>query len=142
MFKAFSEGGQLESWWGPEGWKTENRKFAFQPNGVWHYGMRCTDENQGEYFGQVSWGKAVYQDILAPERIVYVDVFADEEGNAVPGMPETLVKIEFFEEENKTKLIMRSQFASKEALQQVMDMGVIQGVSSQFERLGDHLKQA
>lgn len=97
---------------------------------------------RGDYFGQVSWGKAVYQDISAPERVVYVDVFSDEEGNAAPGMPETLVKIEFFEEENKTKLIMRSQFASKEALQQVMDMGVIQGVASQFERLDDHLKQA
>ncbi|WP_241503557.1 hypothetical protein [Bacillus safensis] len=81
---------------GPKGRKTENRKFAFQPNGVWHYGMR----------------------------------YADEKGNAVPGMPETSVEIEFFEEEHKMKLIMRSQFVSKEVLQQVMDMGVMQGINS------------
>lgn len=142
VFKAFSEAGQLESWWGPKGWQTEVRSFAFKPNGVWHYCMRCTDENQGEYFGQESWGKAVYQDISAPEKIVFIDMFADAEGNAVSGMPETLVKVEFIEGEYRTKLVMRSEFASEEALQQVIDMGIIQGVSSQFERLDNHLKQA
>ncbi|WP_326290075.1 SRPBCC domain-containing protein [Bacillus glycinifermentans] len=57
VFKAFSEVGQLESWWGPKGWKTENRKFAFQPNGVWHYGMRWIDENQGGLFWTGVLGK-------------------------------------------------------------------------------------
>lgn len=52
VFKAFSEAGQLESWWGPKGWQTEVRSFAFKPNGVWHYCMRCTDENQGSISGR------------------------------------------------------------------------------------------
>lgn len=47
VFKAFSEAGQLESWWGPKGWQTEVRSFAFKPNGVWHYCMRCTDGISG-----------------------------------------------------------------------------------------------
>lgn len=135
VFKMFSEPEHLVRWWGPEGWQTENRVFNFKPNGVWHYCMRCIDENQGEFYGQESWGKAVYQEIIVPEKIVYTDVFADEEGHAVDGMPEITVTMTFIEHEGKTKLITRSRFASIEALQQVMKMGIIQGFSSQFIRL-------
>lgn len=140
IFKAFSESVQLSNWWGPKGWRTENRTFEFKPNGIWHYCMRCTDENQGEFYGQLSWGKAVYHDIIVPEKIVYTDMFADKDGNAVNGMPEILVTMIFNELEGKTKLTIRSQFASIETLQQVMDMGVVQGFSSQLDRLDDLLQ--
>jgi uncharacterized protein YndB with AHSA1/START domain len=103
--------------------------------------MRCTDENQGEFHGQESWGKAVYQEIIVPEKIVLTDMFADEEGNAAEGMPVTLVTMTFDEHEVKTKLIMRSRFASVEGLQQVMKMVVVQGCTSQFSRLDDLLEK-
>jgi uncharacterized protein YndB with AHSA1/START domain len=141
VFKAFSNSEHLAGWWGPSGWQTENRAFNFKPDGVWHYCMRCTDENQGEFYGQESWGKAVYQEIIVPEKIVLTDMFADEEGNAADGMPVTLVTLTFVEHEGKTKLIMRSRFASVEGLQQVMEMGVVQGCASQFYRLDDLLEK-
>ncbi|CAM3841946.1 SRPBCC domain-containing protein [Mesobacillus zeae] len=141
VFKAFSEPEQLADWWGPKGWQTENLKFKFQPEGIWHYCMRCTDENQGEFYGQESWGKAVYHEIIVPEKIVFTDTFADKEGNAVDGMPEILVTMNFAEHEGKTNLITRSQFTSPETLQQVMNMGVVQGFASQFECLDDLLKK-
>ncbi|WP_307893156.1 SRPBCC family protein [Bacillus swezeyi] len=140
VFKAFSESGQLESWWGPKGWQTENYKFEFKPHGVWHYCMECKDENQGEFYGRKSCGKAVYQEIVTSEKIVYTDMFTDEEGNVVPGMPEILIEVNFAEHEDQTKLITRSQFSSPEELQQLMDKGMVEGFSSQMERLDDHLK--
>jgi uncharacterized protein YndB with AHSA1/START domain len=141
VFNAFSKPEQLASWWGPKGWQTENREFNFKPDGVWHYCMRCTDENQGEFYGQESWGKAVYQEIIVPEKIVLTDMFSDEEGNAADGMPVTLVTLTFVEHKGKTKLIMSSRFASVEGLQQVMEMGVVQGCASQFYRLDDLLEK-
>ncbi|SEQ48867.1 Uncharacterized conserved protein YndB, AHSA1/START domain [Virgibacillus subterraneus] len=141
VFKAFSESDHLENWWGPEGWKTESRKFEFKPGGVWHYCMRCTDKNQGDFFGQESWNKSVYEEISAPEKIVYTDVFSDEEGNSTVGMPETRVTMNFIDQGEKTKLIARSQFDSVEALQKVVDMGVIEGIDSQYRCLDDYLKQ-
>lgn len=101
--------------------------------------MRCTDENQGEFYNQESWRKAVYQEITVPVKIVLTDMFADEEGNAADGMPVILVTLTFVEHEGKTKLIMRSRFASVEGLQQVMGMGIVQGCASQFYRLDDLL---
>ncbi|MBD1382236.1 SRPBCC family protein [Metabacillus arenae] len=141
VFKAFSEPERLANWWGPRGWQTENRKFEFKPNGVWHYCMKCIDKNQGEWYGQESWGKAVYHEIVVPEKIVYTDSFADEEGNAVDGMPETQITMEFVEHEGKTKLISRSQYVSIEALQQVLDMGVVEGSASHYDCLDEHLKE-
>lgn len=141
VFKAFSEPELLANWWGPKGWQTENRKFEFKPNGVWHFCMRCTDENQGDFFGQESWGKAVYHEIIVPEKIVYTDTFADEEGNAVDGMPEIQITMNFVEHKGKTKLITRNQFASIETLQQIMEMGIVQGFSSQFDRLDELLRR-
>lgn len=99
VFKAFSNSERFASWWGPSGWQTENREFNFKPDGVWHYCMRCKDEKQGEFYGQESWGKAVYQEIIVPEKNVYTDMFAGEEGNSAGGMPVTLVTMTFVENE-------------------------------------------
>jgi uncharacterized protein YndB with AHSA1/START domain len=140
VFKAFSEPEHLASWWGPQGWQTEILQFEFKPDGVWHYCMKCTDKNQGDFYGQESCGKGIYHDINAPEKIVYADMFVDGEGNAIDAMPEIFVTINFIEHERKTKLIMRDEFDSIETLQKVKDMGVVQGVNSQFARLDDLLE--
>ena len=139
VFKAYSTSALLEAWWGPEGWKTKNASFDFKQNGVWHYCMRCTDENQGDFFGQESWGIAVYKEIVVPEKIVYTDAFSDKEGNVTSDMPEMLISAFFKEDGQQTLLEITSGFASEEALKQVLEMGVVQGMESQFRRLDDLL---
>lgn len=141
VFKAFSKSEHLAAWWGPEGWETENRQFEFKPGGVWHFCMRCVDKKQGDFYGQESWGKAVFHEMVEPEKVVYTDTFSDEGGNTIEGMPSIEITILFVEKEGKTSLVIRSQFASAEALQQVMDMGVVEGFDSQLNRLDDLLKE-
>ncbi|MFD2445483.1 SRPBCC domain-containing protein [Bacillus sp. CGMCC 1.16607] len=139
VFKAFSEPQHLANWWGPKGWQTENLTFEFKPNGVWHYCMRCIDKNQGDFYGYEAWGKAIYNEIKVPEKIILTDVFSDKDGNTIEGMPTTVVTMSFIEQDGKTKLIMRSEYATVEGLQQVMEMGVTEGTASQYERLDDLL---
>lgn len=144
VFKAFSEAEHLSNWWGPQGWQTTTFKFEFKPNGEWHYCMKCMDEKQGHFFGQESCGKAYYQEIVVPEKIVYTDTFVDIEGNRINGMPEILVTMTFVEQEGKTNMIVQNQFASIEILQQVKDMGIVQGFASQLDRLDlllEHIKK-
>lgn len=141
VFKAFSESERLEKWWGPQGWKTENLQFDFEPNGVWHYCMTCVDEAQGDFYGQKSCGKGTFHEIVEPEKIVYTDLFVDDQGNAVEGMPALLITMNFVEQEGKTLVNTRTEFASEEALGQVVEMGVVEGVSSQYERLDALLKE-
>lgn len=139
VFRTFTEAEHLKHWWGPKGWTLPVCKLDFRPGGVWHYCMRCEDKNQGDFYGMESWGKAVFREIEAPERIVYVDYFSDAEGNEAEGMPETLVTLTFEEFEGKTKLINRAQYATAEGLKTVIDMGMLQGVAETWDRLDELL---
>ncbi|MGD6942882.1 SRPBCC domain-containing protein [Cytobacillus gottheilii] len=139
LFKAFSEEEHLKKWWGPRGWMLTLCDLDFRVNGVWHYCMKCVDEEQGEFFGFESWGKGVYQEIIEDEKIVYIDYFSDAEGNEAEGMPSTLCTLLFEEIDGKTKLISTSEYASPEALNSVLEMGVEDGMKETWDRLGEYL---
>jgi uncharacterized protein YndB with AHSA1/START domain len=140
VFQAFSEAEHLKQWWGPRGWTLTVCDIDFRPGGVWHYCMKCMDENQGDFYGMESWGKAVYEDIVKSEKIVYVDYFSDAEGNESAEMPSTDVTLTFVEFEGKTKLVNRALYASPEALKTVLDMGMEQGIAETWDRLDEHLQ--
>ncbi|AKG36766.1 SRPBCC domain-containing protein [Paenibacillus durus] len=140
VFKAFSEAEHLKHWWGPRGWTLPVCTIDFRPGGVWHYCMKCVDEKQGDFYGMESWGKAVYQDIVEPEKIVYTDYFSDAEGNITEGMPPSDITMEFVEQDGKTKIISRARFESAEALKTVMDMGMEQGITETWDRLAEYLQ--
>lgn len=66
--------------------------------------------------GHEFWYTGVYREIVAPERLVYTDSFADADGHPVPpshsGVPghwpaKTLVTVTFEERGGKTTLTMR-----------------------------------
>jgi uncharacterized protein YndB with AHSA1/START domain len=132
VWQAWTEPERLASWWGPQGWTTTNYQLDLNPGGVWFYCMRGPD-------GLESWGKAIYREVVAPERLVYLDRFADKDGNVVESMPQMLITNEFTEEGGKTRLTSRTKFASPEDLEAVLAMGVIQGVTETWDRLADYL---
>lgn len=141
VFKAFSDPEHLKHWWGPNGWEVPVCRVDFRPGGIWHYGMKCADKNQGEYFGMESWGKAVYEEIVAPEKIVYRDYFSDAAGGENPEMPSTRATVLFEDLGGKTKLVNRGEYDSAEALKTVMDMGLLQGVTETWDRLERRLHE-
>jgi uncharacterized protein YndB with AHSA1/START domain len=132
VFKAWSEPERIAQWWGPRGWATTNYAMDFRPGGVWHYCMSRPD-------GMESWGRAVYQEIVVPERIVYVDSFSDARGNAVPGAPEMVITLEFADVAGKTKLTSCTKFASRKDMESILDMGVVQGLTETWDRLEEYL---
>ncbi|QHW29764.1 SRPBCC domain-containing protein [Paenibacillus rhizovicinus] len=140
VFQMFKEAEHLKRWWGPKGWEIPVCIIDFRPGGVWHYCMKCVDENQGHFFGMESWGKGIYEEIVEPETIIYTDYFSDADGTINEAMPSTLIKIEFHEQDGKTKLVNRSEYASAEALQTVMDMGMLQGITETWDRLSELLE--
>ncbi|MFG6149251.1 SRPBCC family protein [Halobacillus sp. B23F22_1] len=139
LFQVFSQSHHLEEWWGPQGWETENKTFEFKPGGSWHYCMRCVDKTQGDFYGQESWGLGKFQEISVPTSITYTDVFSDEKGNPSESMPQIVVTLNFYAQENGVKLRTRSEFATVEDLEAVKNMGVIEGMASQFECLDAYL---
>lgn len=140
VFQAFSEAEHLKQWWGPRGWSIPVCNVDFRPGGVWHYCMKCEDKNQGDFYGMESWGKGIYKDIVTSEKIEYTDYFSDSEGNLSAELPATDVILTFVESDGKTKLINHATYASAEALQQVLDMGMEQGITETWDRLEEHLQ--
>lgn len=141
VFKAFSEAEHLKNWWGPRGWTLTVCNIDFRPGGIWHYCMKCMDPNQGDFYGFESWGKGVYHEIIEPEKIVYTDYFSDAEGNEAEGMPPSQITMTFVEQEGKTKIVSHSRFPSEEALKNVMEMGMEQGITETWDRLAEHLDE-
>ncbi|MDQ0088824.1 uncharacterized protein YndB with AHSA1/START domain [Paenibacillus anaericanus] len=140
VFQAFTQAEHLKQWWGPRGWSLPVCHVDFREGGVWHYCMKCEDKNQGDFYGMESWGKATYREIVVPEKIVYMDYFSDAEGNVAEDMPQTLVTLTFIETDNGTKVINRGEYATAEGLKQVMDMGMMQGITETWNRLVEHLE--
>lgn len=141
VFEMFKEPEHLRHWWGPKGWDLPFCKIDFRPSGEWHYCMKCVDRSQGEYYGMESCGKAIYQDIKEPESIVYIDYFSDKDGKIDESLPSCKVTIEFIELDGITKLVNHSEYASAEALQAVIDTGMLEGITETWDRLEELLNQ-
>lgn len=140
VFKAFSEAAHLREWWGPHGWELTVCNIDFRPGGEWHYCMTCMDKNHGDFYGQESWGKAVYDLIEKPSQIVYTDYFSDASGSVSEEMPSSRIQTVFHNHEGgKTRLISRAYFDSEESLKQVMEMGMAEGITQTWDRLEAHL---
>jgi len=73
VWRALSEADRLEKWWGPKGSTVRVIRFDFRPGGIFHYSMEYQP-------GKPMYGRFVYREIVAPERIVFVNAFSDEAG--------------------------------------------------------------
>jgi uncharacterized protein YndB with AHSA1/START domain len=141
VFKAWTDCERLTRWWGPKGFTTPLCKIDLRPGGVSHYCMRSPE-------GRDYCGKGVYREVIEPERIVFTDSFADEEGNVVPatyyGMSadyplEMLVTVTFAEHEGKTKLTLEHALGSVPASERDLCK---QGWSESLDKLAEHLAVA
>jgi uncharacterized protein YndB with AHSA1/START domain len=107
VWKAFTEPERLERWWGPRGFTTRVHKLELRPGGVFLYSQRTPD-------GREMFGKWVYREIVAPERLVVVNSFCDANENLVrhplsPSWPLELLSTSTFTENNgRTSLTIRA----------------------------------
>lgn len=135
VWKAYADKEWFEKWWGPEGWETTTKAFDFKPGGTIHYGMKCVDENQGEWFGKESWGLMRIETVEEYRSFTATDNFSDAEGALNEAMPAQIFEVELVEEGGKTKLISRSICNTAEELEQLVNMGMVEGFSSQLNKL-------
>lgn len=67
--------------------------------------MKCVDRNQGDFYGMESWGLAVYDEIEAPERLVYTDYFSDVGGEVNADLPSSQTTLTFEEAGEGTRVV-------------------------------------
>ena len=136
VFTAYSSCEHLRQWWGPRSWPMVECSIDFRVGGVWHYCLRGPGE------GDASWGRAVYDEIVEPERIAFTDSFSDAEGHVNDAMPTTRSSIDFVDEGGRTRLTLRAEYATPEDLRAVIDMGMEAGITETLDRLEEHVSRS
>jgi len=77
VWKAWTDPQFVMQWWGPKGFTSPACKIDFRVGGQYFYCMRTPD-------GQEFWSGGEYSEIIAPEKIVSVLCYADENGKVEP----------------------------------------------------------
>jgi uncharacterized protein YndB with AHSA1/START domain len=123
LFKLWTEKEHLMAWFGPKGAEIHACKMDLRPGGVCHYGMRSAD-------GHNMWGKWVFREIKAPERLSFVNSFSNEAGGLGrhpfnPDWPaEMLTTVTFADLGGRTELTVTwTPLAPTEAERKTFDAG-------------------
>ncbi|MCC5940569.1 MAG: SRPBCC domain-containing protein [Balneolaceae bacterium] len=133
VFETYTTCEHLMNWWGPRSWPLSYCKIDFRPGGVWHYCMKGPNPEDE------SWGIAFYKEVEEPKKIVYNDHFSDKDGTVNTGMPSFDTIIHFTPEGDKTVVKVISTVGSKEEVEKLVEMGMIDGFTETWDRLEEHL---
>jgi uncharacterized protein YndB with AHSA1/START domain len=140
VWAAWTEPERFVRWWGPRGFTTPYVSIDLRRGGEILYCMRS--ERNGDI-----WAGGVFQEVDPPERLVFTDYFADENGNPVSpesyGMSsafpsESLITVIFDDDGGKTKLTLTHTIPATAPEQ----AGAREGWSESFERLASELASA
>ncbi|WP_127585177.1 SRPBCC domain-containing protein [Paenibacillus koleovorans] len=133
VFDAFTKPEYVSRWWAPGDYTIPVCKIDLRTGGMWHYCMRSPE-------GEEHWVRAIYQEIVEPEKIVYTALFADADANPTEDIPEQLGTITLSElDASTTKLALRFAFQTAEALQWTVKVGMIEGCSITLQQLDELL---
>jgi uncharacterized protein YndB with AHSA1/START domain len=145
VWQAWTEADRLAQWWGPKGASIRVIKLDFRPGGIFHYAMAFQP-------GQDMYGRFVYREISAPERLVFVSSFSDAEGGITrapfPQLAnswplEVLNTVTLTEDRGKTTLALRGGpiNATEEERKTYAGMAdsMRQGFTGTFEKLDEYL---
>jgi uncharacterized protein YndB with AHSA1/START domain len=117
VFNAWTQPDQLVLWYAPGDCTIQIKKFDFRKGGSFHTCIKATAHND-------CWCTGVYHEIVAPEKIVFSMLIADENGNKItaaeagmdPEWPaETIVTVTFDDDNGKTKLTLHQTVAESVA---------------------------
>lgn len=122
----------LDRWFAPKGLTTKTKHMDFSMGGYWHYAMITPD-------GQTFWNRLEYKTVDPIDRYTAQDGFCDETGAVNPDLPGSRWNVGFADQGSRTLVTTLIQYASSNALQAAIDMGLKDGLASTLQRLDELL---
>ena len=143
VWKAFTDPGHMQHWWGPKGSTIVASKMDLRVGGTYLGAMRDPS-------GRVMWAKFVYRDIVPPQRLVWEHSFSDENGGLTrhplsPTWPLTLLTTVTFEERSPDETTLTLRWAplnatpEEQATFDAAHAGMTQGWGGSFDQLAAYL---
>lgn len=132
VWELWSDPRKLERWWGPPGYPATFEKHDLSPGGEATYFMSGPE-------GEKSWGVWRVTAVQQPTSLEFTDAFADSDGTPIPDMPIHMVRVQLTETDAGTRMEMRSRFESREAMDKLVDTGMVEGLRQAVSQMDDLL---
>ncbi|MFT4187644.1 MAG: SRPBCC domain-containing protein [Aeromicrobium sp.] len=134
VWDLYADPRKLERWWGPPTYPATVVRHELRPGGVVHYFM--TSPEGEKYHGL--W----HVDSVEPQASFAVrDLFADDDGEPLPNMPVATMRFAFDATDTGARVECVTQYASAEALAQVVEMGMEEGMRAAMGQMEDVLAE-
>ncbi len=135
VWKLWEDPRQLERWWGPPTYPATFLDFDFSPGGAITYFM--TGPEGERHHG---WWRIISVD--APHHLEFEDGFADSDGTPLDSSPTTTTRVEIAAEADRTRMVVNARFPSPEAMQQLLEMGMEEGLKAALGQIDAILSEA
>jgi uncharacterized protein YndB with AHSA1/START domain len=135
VWAAYADPRQLERFWGPPQWPATFTRHDFKVGGRSEYYM--TGPN-----GEKSGGYWEFQTIDEPKSFEVKDGFLGADGKADPKMPSMRMRFTFEPHDGGTRMVTLTTFPSLEALEQLLNMGMEEGLKAAMAQIDGVLAAA
>lgn len=132
LWNAYADPRQLERFWGPPGWPATFTRHDLAVGGRSEYHMTGPD-------GEIAGGYWDYLQVDAPHSFEVRDGFRDAEGNDNTEMPTMRVVFGFEATSGGSRLVTTTHFNSLEELEQLVEMGMREGLEAAMGQIDDVL---
>jgi len=129
LFKAWTDTKHLQQWWGPNGFTNPVCELDTRAGGALRIDMRAPD-------GVVYPMKGVIEEIIAPERLVFISSALDDKGDS---MFDILNIVTFAAQRGKTALTLQARVIKATAQAPQYLKGMEAGWTQSLDRLNSHL---
>ena len=132
VWQVWADPRQLERWWGPPTWPATFEQHHVVVDGRSSYYMTGPE-------GEKARGWWRFLAIDEPNCLEFEDGFADEAGMPDPSMPLSRGQVELQATATGTRMTVTSHFASLEQLEQLVGMGMLEGMTLAMGQLDEIL---
>jgi uncharacterized protein YndB with AHSA1/START domain len=123
VWQLWADPRQLERWWGPPTYPATVTAHDLRPGGRVEYHMTGPTGDQPKGFWNVD-------EVDPPRSIVFRDGFANDDGSENTDLPSTESRIRIEDiGGGRTRMTIESLFPSTEAMEQLLAMGMEEGLS-------------
>ena len=121
VWQLWADPRKLERWWGPPSYPATVETYDLTPGGDVTYFMTGPDGDQPRGWWRIT-------SVNPPKSLEFTDGFANEDGTPNADMPITRVHMQLTEHGGGTRMELRSIFESREQMEQLVSMGVVEGL--------------
>lgn len=132
VWQLWEDRGLFEKWWGPPDYPATVVDHEFRPGGKVRYYMTGPE---GEKFH----GSSAFVALDPPRSLEFTDVFLDDDGNEVEGMPSMVTRVDIAAIDDGTRMVITTKFPSIEAMEQLIEMGAEEGMKGSLSQVDDLL---